>query len=789
MSWIFPRFPSGNLNHAHSRGLRWLSVTALLCCALILSPWAVGQVSLPGSDSAQETTAEPAAPEPTVEERLTDLRTKVDALDVRIDAAAAAETAEQAENQGVSLAALQERTLSLRQLRSVYEDQIAALEQLQEIRRMREDLERDQAEYHGPTEPPPYTPWFVDTFRDAVSAKEVQLELDKQALAIAKSRLTRTQSDLSKAEAALAQARSQAAASSDPAALPGLESRVQSAQSAVRLLQATVPLNETQVKVAQEKVALREHQLEFERQKLSDAEERERYREEDLEKKKEELASSREDLQDRLNEAIEEKDDAQRALSEAREAQAQAANGEAAAPIESMDLLRIRANAATDRAKILRDRFDFLLYEEEMWTTRYKLHLGEQEVPVQDEIQRAQDYADGLNSILQTRTADLEVVRAALREWDRKAREPEQSGNPELARQIVQVLNGHLDLFRSGLTALTTQQQVNKHLLDDLREAQAHLSFGERLKQIWDATARIWYQDLPIKMGDEPLTVRQLVLATLILVMGFACIRVLRRYFRMVLRSRTRFEANAAASLERLLFYVLLIVIVLVAMNIVGIPLTAFTIFGGALAIGVGFGAQNLINNFISGLILMMERPIRIGDLVEVDDRAGFIEEIGARCSRLRQFSGVDILVPNSAFLEKTVINWTLSDAKVRWEIRVGVAYGSDTRQTQKLILKAVEEHGRVLEEPEPLVVFSEFGDNALIFDAYFWLTMGPATDPRVVRSDIRHRIDKLMKDAGIVIAFPQRDVHLDTNGPLDVRLIDSAPPSSSKPQSDGEET
>ncbi len=744
---------------------------ALLASIILCALPAFAQLSLPGTGDAPEPTTDTAPAEPTVEERLADLRAQVDALDTRIDAAAAAETPEQAEQQGVALATLQERTLSLRQLRSVHEDRIAALEQLQEVRRMQEDLEREQNEYQGPTQPPPYTPWFVDTFRDAVSAKEVQLELDKQSLAIAKSRLTRTQSDQSKAEAALAQARSQAAASTDAAALRGLESKVESAQAAVRLLQATVPLYETQVKVAQERVALREQQLEFERQKLADAEDRERFREEDLETKKEELAAAREELQSKLNDAIEEKDEAQRALTEAREAQAQAANGETVAPAESLDLLRVRANAANDRAKTLRDRFDFLLYEEEMWTTRYKLHLGNGELSVTDELQRAQDYADGLNSILQTRTADLEVVRAALREWERKAREQEPTGNVELARQIVQVLNGHLDLFRSGLTALTTQQQVNKHLLDDLREAQEHLSFGERITQVWDATARIWYQDLPIKLGDEPLTFRQLVIATIILVVGIAFIRVLRRYFRMVMRSRTRFDANAAASLERLLFYFLLIVIVLVAMNIVGIPLTAFTIFGGALAIGVGFGAQNLINNFISGLILMMERPIRIGDLVEVDDRAGFIEEIGARCSRLRQFSGVDILVPNSSFLEKTVINWTLSDAKVRWEIRVGVAYGSDTRQAQKLILKAVEEHGRVLDEPEPIVVFSEFGDSALIFDAYFWLTMGPATDPRVVRSDIRHRIDKLLKEAGIVIAFPQRDVHIDVTGPLDVRV------------------
>lgn len=737
------------------------------------------QLAIPSlSSSQQDNTETPPQPEPTIEERQTELRTKIKALDDRIDAAAARETQDQADQLGISLTALQERTLGLRQLRSVYEDQLGTLDQLQETRRMVDDLDQEKAAYQGPTEPPPYTPWYVDTFRDSVSAKEVQLNLDKQSVDLAQDRLDRTKSDLTKAEASLAQARDQATASSDPNLMPTLENKVQSTQSNVELLKATVSLNELQIQVAQEKADLREKQLEFEKQKLADAVALERYRPEDLDKKKEDIEKARAELEAKLKDAIKEKDDAQSALSAASNAQAQAAEGQTtAAATASMDLLRARSNASSDKVTSLRDRLEFLLRQEDIWSTRYKLHLGG-DVSIPDEVQRAEDYADYLNSILQTRTADLEGVRASLREWDRKASGgPDQDTDTSLARKMVQVLNGHLDIFRSGLTALTAQQQINKHLLDDLQEAQHHLSLGERVSQVWDTTGKIWYQNLPVDIGGEPLTVRQIVLATLILVIGFIFTRMVRRYLHAAMRSRPRMDVNAAASIERLVHYFLLILVVLFAMNTVGIPLTAFTLFGGALAIGVGFGAQNLINNFISGLILMMERPIRIGDLVDVDGRTGFIHEIGARCSRLRQFSGVDILVPNSAFLEKSVINWTLSDAKVRWEVRVGVAYGSNTRETQKLILKAVQEHGRVLDDPEPVVVFSDFGDSALIFDAYFWLTMGPATDPRIVRSDIRHRIDKLLKDAGIVIAFPQRDVHLDVVGPVEIRTAETELP------------
>ncbi len=748
-------------------------VLGLLLVAWACALPATAQLAPPGSSPPRAESAGEAVPEPTLEERQAELTAKIAALDDQISAADARATEEQAAALGLSLSTLQDFALSLRQQRSVYEDHLGVVEQMQELQRQQEDLKRETVEYQGPTEPPPYTPWFVDTYRDAVSAKQTQLELDKNAVGIAKGRLARTKSDLGSAEAALARSRDEAAASSDPATLPVLEWEVQSARANVKLLQATVPLNELQIKAAEHKVALRESQLELLERKLEDVQAGERYREEDLETRKQEIAKTREDLQSKLKEGIKQKDTDQRKLSDARNALAEAPSDELSPRQAEVEFLKVQAAASSDRVKVLRDRLDFLLYEEEIWSTRYKLHLDRESITLLDERKRADDYAAALDAMLQARLADLEGVRAALREWDRKLTSAQgETSETALARRMIKVLNEHLDTFRTGLTALTAQQQVNNHLLEDLRAAQERLSVGERWDQFGEQIRRVWDYQFPVDVGGESLTLSQVILAALILVIGFICIRFIRRYVRKVVLAHTRMDANASANLERLIHYFLLILVVLFAMNTVGIPLTAFTLFGGALAIGIGFGAQNLINNFISGLILMMERPIRIGDLVEVDDRTGYIEEIGARCSRLRMFSGVDVLIPNSTFLEKNVINWTLSDAKVRFSVSVGVAYGSPTREVSKLIMKAVTEHGRVLDDPEPVVIFSEFGDNALIFDVYFWLIMGPATDARVVRSDIRHRIDKLFKEAGIVIAFPQRDLHLDTAAPLEVRLV-----------------
>mgnify|MGYP000358529859 CR=1 FL=1 len=147
-----------------------------------------------------------------------------------------------------------------------------------------------------------------------------------------------------------------------------------------------------------------------------------------------------------------------------------------------------------------------------------------------------------------------------------------------------------------------------------------------------------------------------------------------------------------------------------------------FELVAGALSVGIGFGLQNIVNNFVSGMILLIERPIKVGDLIEVGGTFGQVESIGARSTAIRSFDNFHIIVPNSAFLESNVVNWTHTDDLVRVRLRVGVAYGSPTRRVEELILQAVRELEEAVIPPEPMVIFEDFGDNALIFDLYFWV-------------------------------------------------------------------
>jgi small-conductance mechanosensitive channel len=283
----------------------------------------------------------------------------------------------------------------------------------------------------------------------------------------------------------------------------------------------------------------------------------------------------------------------------------------------------------------------------------------------------------------------------------------------------------------------------------------------------------VWLWDYPVfRVGERTILVSQVVTAAGVLAAGIWLVYRLRRLLHRRLTRHERFDASAVAAVERIVFYVLLVLFILLALNILQIPLTLFAFLGGALAIGLGFGAQNILNNFISGLILMFERPIRIGDLVEVNGYYGRVQEIGFRCTRIRRTDGIDMLVPNSSFLEKNVINWTLRDRRVRAVLSVGVVYGSPTAEVVRLLRQAVGENERVLEEPEPIVLFEDFGDSSLVFQVYFWTEVATAMDLREVCSRLRFRIDDLFREAGITIAFPQQDVHLDSARPVDVRLV-----------------
>jgi small-conductance mechanosensitive channel len=261
----------------------------------------------------------------------------------------------------------------------------------------------------------------------------------------------------------------------------------------------------------------------------------------------------------------------------------------------------------------------------------------------------------------------------------------------------------------------------------------------------------------------RPITLLQLLQVPLYIFLAWF---IITRAGRLIVKAlkRRNVGADAIHLFTRMYFIISIAVLVFTSMEILNIPLTAFAFVSGAIAIGVGFGAQNIINNFISGWILMWERPIRIGDFLEVGEARGVVECINTRSTLIRRNDGVHMLVPNSQLLENTVTNWTLIDKNARTFIRVGVAYGSDVVKVRELIYQVIGERDDILPQPKPLVLFEDFGDNALIFDLIFWVSAVSETDIRRRRSEIRFRMYELFNEHQVVIAYPQRDLHVDGN-------------------------
>jgi len=262
-------------------------------------------------------------------------------------------------------------------------------------------------------------------------------------------------------------------------------------------------------------------------------------------------------------------------------------------------------------------------------------------------------------------------------------------------------------------------------------------------------------------IADQPITIGDILLVPTFLIVGFLLTKWLVKIITRRLTSKNT-DPNVIHLLQRVFYVVALTIIVITTLDVINVPITAFAFLSGAIAIGFGFGAQNIINNFISGWILMWERPIRIGDFLEVGTAKGVVETINTRSTRIRRNDGVHMLIPNSQLLENTVTNWTLIDGNARSSVSVGVAYGSDVLLVKKLIQQVLDEHEAILATPQSTVLFDDFADSSLVFNAIFWVCAESETRLRQVRSDIRFRIYEVFEQHDVVIAFPQRDLHID---------------------------
>jgi small-conductance mechanosensitive channel len=287
------------------------------------------------------------------------------------------------------------------------------------------------------------------------------------------------------------------------------------------------------------------------------------------------------------------------------------------------------------------------------------------------------------------------------------------------------------------------------------------------LSEIFDNISTVLYYKL-FEINQTPITIMSLVMFVIVVAVFYVFSRLLNRVILRRILKRFEIEKGTSYRMRRISHYLIMVTGIVVAFQFVGIDLGGLAVIFGLLSVGIGFGLQNITSNFISGIILLFEQPIKVGDRVTVGETEGNVTAINMRSTTIRTLNNISIIVPNSEFISSRVTNWSHGDPKIRLVVEVGVSYGSDLDIVIKALKEVADEHPEVLRTPPPDVLLSGFGDSSWNMLLRVWL--GSPQRYYLIRSEINTAIVHKFRQYGIEIPFPQHDLHV--RSPLPVPLL-----------------
>lgn len=677
---------------------------------------------------------------------------------------------------------LQQQTSEARTLTA----HVNALNNLAEERRTEADRVTVRNAWKGFGQKPPYTIELADNWWAQVRHIGREIEATRVEQRLIDSMFEQEKKNLKAAQQAKRQADEQLQTSDDPAQAARLRWLAELAAAANRHSENRLGLFEALRNLLEESAANLQTQQAWLESKATEASRSLTF-----------SALERDQLIARLTEqsqAIAQKT----ALAEKEELQAQTALGRIRAQLatarpspelqQQLETARIEADVADGKISSLRLLNYGNSLMQQAWQQRYQgmqahdsQSIRQTEGMIQAYQARMGEWRSAVRADSDRVEANLALLGTQLAEW-----KPGLGDRQQVERQYraYQTRDGLLRQNQS----LIEQMEGMLYNWEQIGQLASHeLGWNGRLRGAWTTTtgaiAAVWNFELITVddtivvegreiTGKRSVTLGKLVQVLLILVLGLWLTGRISAYARRWMLKRYAGDESAALLWLRLASIGMGIGLVVLALITAHIPLTAFAFMGGALALGIGFGAQNILNNFISGMILLVEKPIKLGDIVEVDGIRGRVHDIGSRCCQVQRFDGIDMLIPNSVFLEQTVTNWTLSDQLLRFSVTVGIAYGSPVETAMRLVREAVTDHASVLKVPMPLVLLEDFGDNALLLRVDYWLDLNLQDNSRQVASEIRLGIDQRFAEHGIAIPFPQRDIHLDSSEPIRVEMV-----------------
>jgi small-conductance mechanosensitive channel len=687
---------------------------------------------------------------------------------------------------------IKQRGFYLHEIIRTYERHLVNLARIESLRAELRHVEQESENWKAFDTPPPYPVPFVDALlhdEEAIEKKHKLLTDRIELLADFREQLT-TIMRKSASDQRLAEERLQhgdSGANSWAMELSGLRLRVQTAllQSA----SANEEINRVELAIANAEAAFARRKTRAAQKNVDFPESDFRKINSDLDAESRRVTSSLASAQDAASAAGAEREKTQEAVTSSL---ARHITGDAPTTRAAQKALEDRSKIAQLRAETAELVLDALRFQpiivelkRKAWDYRYQLRQKAGAEVVAEAKLHYQRSARALGLFERSAQRQLTLVASETDRLESQLETPDPMIDRADLRRRLNALTDREEKLRSAYVFLASTQEVVRRLGDELDVRSEGQSGREYFRDIGRTTlaviAGVWNYELFVAedtievagkkvTGTTSVTLGKVLRALTLLAVGIVVTTGLGRFAEKVAVQRFKQDHAHARIMRKWMSAVGVLALVIIVLFWVNIPLSVFAFLGGTIAIGVGFGMQNLLKNLISGLMLLFERPFRPGDQIEVGSLAGVVTEVGIRASTIHHANGIDTLVPNSTFLEQNVTNWMYENRKARFSIEVGVAYGSPVKEVERLLLEAMNRHALVLREPEPEVMFQRFGPDALEFGLYFWVSINDKVNARRVASDLHYIIEKSLGEHGVVIACPQRDVHLDA--PLKVEVV-----------------
>lgn len=669
----------------------------------------------------------------------------------------------------------QDREALLEQIVRGYEEQLSDFQRLTEARQRHADIDRGSSEWKGFPEPPPYSIFQADQVWDTVHSLKLAAEGLQSHRELLTLRFEQAREALTTAEERLRQASERFETAKDSGEAD--RERREYELAALRARAAAVLLEAAQLSTrrVEEELAGIKAQLAFEERRLEAVLPHVVFSETDLERVLTRLAEERFRLEEQLEQTLSERQRLSQAVQKAERRldvlsrKQSAEKGETPESIRArveVELVHARQDSLAAQSDLLQQLMNVVAGERQLWESRFVLAHASEPGKAREAYQRFSPLFDKFHSFRDYLRQQAGIVSGQISELESRVSHTPASQRPTL-QDLIRAFHEREEAYTRTLHRMDEAARFMERWRADFEQQQKELPLSDRLKDwvthveslikdAWDYELFSAEDTIEVDgktiTGHRSVTVGKSLTALAIFLIGYVvCVYVARKIGRLAVKSLGM--AADGANLVRQWSQALLITFLIVlSFSWAKIPLTIFAFLGGAFAIGVGFGAQTLLKNVISGILLLIERPMRVGDLIEVDHTRGRVTSIGLRSSTIRDVKGAETLIPNSSFLERALTNWTYSSHVGRFSLRVGAPYGTAALPIMELLSALASQHPKVMKQPAPQVLLDEFGAQARIFTVNYWHEISSDVDPSVIASELRFAIEQKFAEAGLKV-------------------------------------